>query len=704
MRFWAANLFAVLLLTAAVRADEGLPFRTRILPILTKAGCNAGACHGAATGQGGFKLSLLGYDAVEDYDRITRELGGRRIQVAHPEESLLLRKPSGQLEHEGGRKLPRDSDAYALLLRWINSGAPFGPPELTVKSISVFPGDNLLGGPKNTAQLRVTALLTDGSEQDVTPLALYTSNDDAIAEVSKIGEIKTVGRGLTSIMVRYSGQVAAARIAVPLSDAPVVEDDFPPVNVIDEHVRAELKRLRVPASPLSSDAEFLRRVHLDLTGRLPAPEEVRAFLSKPATAETRLQVVDTLLHSEGFTDYWTLKLADLLLLNGQGDSALAYHHWLRNQIATNAPFNQIAQALLTSTGELGRVGPANFMMLAQDPRDLSEHVGRIFLGAQIACARCHAHPTDRWTQDDYHRFAAFFARVTREGGVVRVATRGDVDDPKSGKPLSPKPLGAPALPSNTEADRRLELAEWLTAPDNPHFSRTLVNRVWKHLLGRGLVEPVDDLRPTNPPTHPALLDALAADLVAHQFDLRNTIRTIVSSRTYQLSARTQGANRLDDRLYSHAYLKPLTAPVFADIVAQVTGVPDVFEGFPAGTRAVQLVGPSTPSAALDVLGRCLRKRPCDGAQGGGGGLAAALHLINGSTINGKLRGGVVEELMGRSNREVVVELYHRAFSRSPEPAELAEWEASLSRGGDRTEAVQDLLWTLLNAREFALNH
>lgn len=598
----AAIAVAAFLLYVSARADESLPFRTGILPVLTKAGCNAGACHGAATGQGGFKLSLLGYDPEEDYDRITRELGGRRLEVAHPEDSLILRKASGQMEHEGGRKLPRDSEGYALLRRWISSGAGYGPRDLQVRSIAVSPRDSLIEGVPGALQLRVTAALSDGSEQDVTPLALYTSNDDAIAEVARNGRITTVGRGLTSIMVRYSGQVAAARVAVPLAEAPVSLDDFAPANYIDEHIRAELLRLRVPASALSSDAEFLRRVHLDLTGRLPEPDEVRGFLAAPSTPETRLRLVDKLLGGEPFVDYWTYRMADMLLLNGQGEAATAYHGWLRKQVATGAPFDQIAHALLTSTGELARIGPANFMMLAQDPRDLSEHVGRIFLGAQIACARCHAHPSDRWTQEDYHRFAAFFARVSREGGVIRLADRGEVDDPKSGKPVSPKPLGAPARPDRSWDDRRLEVAEWLTAADNPHFSRTLGNRLWKQLLGRGLVEPVDDLRPTNPPTHPALLDALALDLAAHRFDLRHLVRTIVSSRTYQLSSRARGSNRVDDRLYSHAYAKPLSAAVFVDVVSQVTGVPEVFEGMPSGTRAVQLVTPATPSPALDVLG------------------------------------------------------------------------------------------------------
>jgi hypothetical protein len=699
----AVTLSSMMLAATVASAGETLHFRTDVLPVLTKAGCNAGACHGAATGQGGFGLSLLGYDPEGDHERITRALGGRRIESTDAAKSLLLRKAAEEVEHEGGRKLPSGSASHELLRRWIAAGAPFGPRDLQVTSIEVDPPDILLDDTHQTRQLRVTASHSDGSRRDVTGLALFTSNNDAIAQVSKSGAVTTIGRGLTSIMVRYSGQVAAARIAVPLADAPIGADDFPEANFIDHHIRAELVRLRVPASPLSSDAEFLRRVHLDVTGRLPTPEVARAFFAEAPSAEKRQRVIEDLLQSDAFVDFWTMKLADLLLLNGSGDPARAYHRWLREQVATNTPFDQIARALLTASGDPARIGPANFFALAIDPRDLSEHVGRIFLGTQIACARCHAHPSDRWTQEDYHRFAAYFARITRDGGTVQMSDHGEVNDPKTGEPLEPRPLGAARRPTPELADRRLELAEWIASPANPLFARTFANRIWKHLLGRGLVEPGDDLRPTNPPVNPALLDALAADLAAHGFDLRHAIRTIVSSRTYQLTSRSRGGNRVDTRLYSRAYLKELAAPVFADAIAQVTGVPDVFAGYPAGTRAVQLISPATPSPALDVLGRCDRKTSCDGPASAGGGLAQALHLINGSTINEKLRGGALDELKGRPDREVVEELYLRTFTRLPEPAERAEWEATLTRGTDRTETLQDLLWTLLNSREFSLN-
>ncbi|MEO8427326.1 MAG: DUF1549 domain-containing protein, partial [Verrucomicrobiota bacterium] len=444
LRGWLVACVAVS--SISPHAAESLSFRTTVLPVLTKAGCNAGACHGAATGQGGFKLSLLGYDPEEDCERITRELGGRRLDFAAPGESLFLRKPTHQLDHEGGRRIRRDSQAYQTLLRWIAAGAPYGPRELHVTKVAVAPSEILLAATNQTMQLRVTAFLSDGSQADATALALYTSNDDAIAEVSKTGEVTTRGRGLTSIMIRYSGQVAASRVAVPFGEAKVSDADFIANNFIDEHVRAELRRLRLSPSPLSRDAEFLRRVYLDVIGRLPSAEEARAFLSEPGSPVRRQRVVDDLLRREEFVDFWTMRLADLLLISGKRGSETAtrtYHEWLREQVARNTPFDQLARALLTATGEVASVGPANFFTLASDPRDLAEHVGRIFLGTQIACARCHAHPADRWTQEDYYRFAAFFARVSQDGGVIKLGNRGEVNHPKTGQPLSPKALGFP---------------------------------------------------------------------------------------------------------------------------------------------------------------------------------------------------------------------------------------------------------------------
>jgi hypothetical protein len=697
----------------------GWSFRTGILPILTRAGCNAGTCHGAATGQGGLRLSLLGYDPEEDHLRITRESGGRRIDVDVAAESLLLRKAAGGLDHEGGRRLPRDSAGFRIVHDWIAAGAPFGPRDLRVLGIAVEPGDIRLPGPDHALNLRVTAALSDGTRADVSGLALYSSNDDVVAEVDQAGRVSVRGRGVTSIMVRYSGAVAAARIAVPWNDTPPTETEPPATKRLDRLVDAERRRLHLPASGPSAPEEFLRRIHLDVAGRLPTVAETRGYLAGEDSPERRRAVVDALLVSDAFVDFWTLRLADWLGVGarrGQEAGARAWHAWLRRRVAEGTPIDRLVGELLTAEGDPAQVGPANYFLLASDPRDLAEHIGATFLGTQIACARCHAHPADRWTRTDYHRFAAFLARVARDGGVIRTSAQGEVDDPRTGLPASPLPLGEDAGEWSAGPggggvvgggeDRREALAAWMTAPGNPFFARAFVNRVWKHLFGLGLVEPVDDLRPTNPPANPPLLEALAEDFAKGGFDLRRLVGGVVGSRAYQRSSRTVPGNRADRRFLSHALPRPLPAEVFVDAVVQVTGVPERFEGVPEGTRAVALPGPVVPSRALDLLGRCARDRRCEVPGGSGGGLAQALHLINGPLVNGKLRGGTVAGLLARNagHDEIVEELYLRAFSRFPDPGERTTWTDVLRRADDRAEAVEDLVWALLNSREFAFNH
>ena len=681
-------------------------FATRILPLLTKAGCNAGACHGAATGQHGFKLSLLGYDPEQDYETITRELSGRRIDLGAPEQSLLLRKPTRQLDHEGGRRIPRDSQAYRTILDWIAGGAPYGSHDLRVTGIEVSPAAAVLQKPGQSRPLKVAARLSDGTDEDVTSLALYTSNDDGVADVDRDGVVTVKNRGLTAIMIRYSGQVAAARVGAPYQEA-AFAGSFPAQNFIDERVLEELKLLRIPPSPLCDDVSFLRRVHLDVAGRLPTPAEVKAFVAEPAAAAKRERVIDRLLASPEFVDFWTLKLADLLLINSKKlgeDGARAYYGWLRQQVANNARFDRVARELLTAHGDASRDGPVNFYRLTTDPRDMGEFVSRALLGTRVACARCHNHPFDRWTQDDYYHFAAFFARTGFENQRLIQRPFGEVQHPRTGKDVMPQPLGSTrASAGDGVGDRRAALADWLTGPENPLFARAVVNRVWKELLGRGIVEPVDDLRPTNPPSNPALLDALAADFVRQGYDLRKLIRTIVSSGTYQLSSRANEINRQDDRFFSHAYLKPLAAQVLADTIAQATGVPDEYEGYAADTRAVALVDPQVPSYTLDVFGRCPRATACENSAQYGGGLSQALHLVNGPAVNAKTE-KAVSSLLPLTNPAAIEELFLRTLSRLPNASERTHWEKVLSAATSRRDMLEDLFWALLNSREFAFNH
>ena len=690
--------------------SPGFSFATRILPILTHAGCNAGACHGAATGQGGFKLSLLGYDPESDYQAITRELGGRRVELGAPDRSLILRKPTRQLDHEGGRRIQLDSEAYRDLLAWIQAGTPYGSRNLRVIRIKVSPAELLLLKRGQSYPLQVHAYLSDGSVEDVTGQTLYSSYDDGLVEVDRAGVITARRPGVTAVMIRYLGQVAAVRAGAPYQDREHSFRTPPAANFIDELTQAEWRRLRLTASSPADVTTLFRRLHLDIAGRLPTPAEIRQFQAQPSRERSRGQatVVDQLLGSPDFVDFWTAKLGDWLLLNSKklGDrGARSYHEWLRRQVAGNVGLDRVAYELLTAQGEATENGPVNFHRFASDPRDQSEFVGQALLGTRVACARCHNHPFDRWTMEDYHRFAAYFARTGFDKDRLVQRPTGEVQHPKTGKDLDPRPLGGLDQTAEPSADRRVALARWVIAPDNPFFARAMVNRVWKELMGRGLVEPADDLRPSNPASIPGLLDALAARFVEDGYDLRRLIRLIASSSTYALSSQANAVNRLDDRYFSRSYPKPLSAQVLADAIAQATGVPDEFPGYTVGTRAVTLLDPQVPSYSLDVFGRCPRTTPCDPAVTPGGGLAQALHLVNGPAINAKAP-ATIERLMKQTttDRARVEELYLRVVGRPPTNRELRHWEQCLSRAASKQDELEDLLWALLNSREFAFNH
>ncbi len=699
---WRLLLFAgaVLMPHLLTSAEPSWSFATQILPILTKSGCNTGACHGAATGQGGFSLSLLGYDAVQDHATITRELAGRRVDLADPSRSLLLRKATRTIKHKGGRKLTIDSANYDALRQWIADGAPAGPANLAVTGLSVEPADLLLKSPGDSLPLRVTARYSDGTAGDVTALAIYDSHDDAVAEVSSLGVVKMLRRGAGAVMIRFGGQVTAVRAAVPFqTDEPAL--DFTPAHFIDEHIAAELRRLHLPASPLSNAPTFLRRVHLDVAGRLPTEAEARDFLAQPDSTAAREAVITRLTGSVEFVDLWTMRLADVLRISSKkqgAEGARTYHDWLHQQIEHNTPLNGVVKALLTGQGDITRDGPANFYRLTTDPRDMGEFVSRSLLGVRLACARCHHHPFDRWSMEDYYSFAGWFAQTAFEGSRVVLKNRGEVEHPKTRKPMLPRTLGD-LPPAELPPDRRTLLAEWAVSTENPFFARMLVNRVWKHLMGRGLVEPVDDLRASNPASIPALLDALAADFVKHDYDLRHLVRTIAASRAYQLASTSSGVNRLDDRFGSHARVKPLTGPVLADALSQAIGG----SFLPNGKRAVQMHDPAAESYTLDVLGRCPRTDECGNPALFGGGLSQALHLLNGEDFNRRLRESVAHR-KDDSVAEMIESLYLRSLSRMPTDEERAHWLAQAAKANDSATFAEDLLWALLNSREFAFVH
>ncbi|MGE3817993.1 MAG: DUF1549 and DUF1553 domain-containing protein [Isosphaeraceae bacterium] len=701
----------LLVAATVVSASRPVDFETEVIPLLTRAGCNAGACHGAAVGRGGFRLSLFGADPSGDFDAIVRELEGRRIDLARPDESLVLAKPSGRIDHEGGVRLKPGGDSFDRLRDWLRQGAPRGGSR-RLERFDVVPSDALAESPGETIALVASARFSDGSCENVSQWTVFNAVDsDAVTLTAQPGGSRaTVTRpGRHVVLARFLDRVVPVTLTLPLGDRPVDLSQSPRVNFIDDEVLATLETLRLSPAPPADDATFLRRVRLDLTGRLPDPDEVRAFLADPE----RARLVDRLIASDDFADYWSYRLGELFRVGAVGqdrEGATALHDWFKDRIVHGSPFDAMARELLTSVGDPRLFGPAHFYKVVGDARAQAEYTAEVFLGARLQCANCHNHPLDRWTQDDYHGLAALFARVDRgRDGVIRLSSRGEVTHPATGEPARPRIPGARDLDPGTDQDGRVALADWLGSPENPMLSQALVNRLWRALMGRGLVEPVDDLRATNPATHPALLDRLAADFVAHGADLRHTLRLIATSAAYARS----GASSPDDRFYSRALERPLSVEVLVDALADVTGVAERFEDHPEGTRAIALVGPGVASESLDVLGRNPRRQgACDSSCDEGGGLTSALHRLNGPVVNRRLadpRGRLRRALAsGRAERDVLDEIYLRALGRSPTESEGTFWDQRFAEAGPSAEAraalLEDAVWSLLNSSEFLTNH
>jgi hypothetical protein len=702
----SANLLVVALLTAA--PTRPVDFDTEIIPVLTRAGCNAGSCHGAAIGRGGFRMSLLGGDPATDYEAIVHELEGRRINLARPGESLLLAKPTGALSHQGGVPLQEDGAGAKRLLEWIAQGAPRLKSRRLTR-VDVTPARCVVDRQGAEVPLRATARFDDGGSEDVTAWTVFTASDPAAVDIDPETARATVRRrGQHVVIARFLSRVVPLQLTLPLSDTPPDLSRTPRSNFIDDEVLKTLSVLRLPVSPAADDATFLRRVQLDLTGTLPGRDDVEAFLAD-RSADKRVKLVDRLLNSPAYVEAFTYRFATLLRIQPQPnekEGALAYNGWLREQIRTGAPMDGVARALLTAVGDTHSVGPANFARTASDARGQAELVSQVFLGVRLQCANCHNHPLDRWTQDDYHGLAAVFARLER-GREVRVGPRGAVTNPRTGEPAVPRIPGVRYL--DAEGDGRQGFATWLTAQDNPYFARAIVNRLWRTMFGRGLIEPADDLRDTNPATHPELLDRLAADFIQHGYDIRHTLRLIALSETYGRSGAMNAANQADDRFYSHAYRRPLEPEVLVDALADVTGVSDRYGNEPAGTRAIALVDPRTPAPSLDILGRCSRQTTCEGTTTAGG-LPAKLHELNGEVINRKIvaQEGRLHRLLsaGKSADEILADFYYRALGRAPTEVERDYWRQHMAAAGasERVELLEDVVWSLLNCSEFNTNH
>jgi hypothetical protein len=700
-------------------------FRTQLVAALNVGGCNAGACHGTPSGKNGFRLSLRGFDPAADYVQLTRDVLGRRTDRQHPDDSLILLKGLGRIPHEGGQRFLPASLPARVIHDWLAEGLrddPPNSPELT--GIEVLPGSRMQLDPGRWQQLAVLGRFSDGSVRDVTRLTVFSSSDSAVAEVGSGGLVEFKQAGEVAVLCRYLMQLNTVRLTYLEPRKGFVWPNPPENNYVDKHVFAKLKMLSIPPSDVCSDQEYVRRAYLDVCGLLPTPQEVQQFLADRGP-DKRARLVDELLARPEFADFWTLKWSDVLRSSRKAiqlKGTFVFQQWLRRHLLRNTPFDLVVRELLTANGSTFANPPANFYRIARDPQNLAETTAQLFFGVRMQCAKCHNHPFERWTQDDYYSTAAFFARVRQKrdemepgpnpqtpGAEVIYSDRGgEVTQPRSGKQMAPKFMGGPVAVVPPGKDRREVFAEWLTAPGNPFFAKATVNRIWFHLTGRGVVDPVDDFRDSNPSANDELLEALAKDFVASKFDVRHVIKVIMTSRTYQLSAQGNDFNKDDNKYFSHAVTKLLTAEQLLDAICTVTEVPEKFPGLPLGTRATQLPDGEINHPFLKTFGQPARELACECEREGESNLAQALQLINGPTVNEKLRnpGNRIGRLLAKktSDLEVLNELYLATLSRPPTEADVKVALGHVAKAADKRKAWEDVHWALLNAKEFLFRH
>jgi hypothetical protein len=728
----AGSLSARVLLTVAdFDKPKPVSFRHELIASLNVGGCNAGACHGTPSGKNGFKLSLRGYDPAADYLQLTRDVLGRRTDRMDPAASLILQKALGRIPHEGGQRYQPASIPAQLIRSWLNEGLLDDPADLpALKEITVVPGSRVLNAPARWQQLAVLAQLSDGSARDVTRLTVFSSSDNAVADVTSTGLVEFRQSGEVAILCRYLDQLQAVRLTYLEPRAGFVWPNPPETNYVDSNVFAKLKMLSIPPSELCTDQEFVRRAFLDLCGILPTPDDTRAFLADTAP-DKRAKLVDTLLQRPEYADFWTLKWSDVLRSSRktiQVKGIHVYQRWLHDRIDSNTPWDEVVRELLTAEGSTFANPPANFYRTSADPTNLAETTAQLFFGIRMQCAKCHNHPFEKWTQDDYYSMAAFFARVKLKkdaiepgaspqapGAMVVYSERsGEVTQARTGKVMAPKALGVPAPTIPLGKDRREALAEQITSGQNPFFAKSVVNRIWFHLNGRGIVDPVDDFRDSNPSANDELLNALAQDFVAHKFDIKYIIRVIMTSRTYQLSAQSNEYNKDDAKYFSHAVTKLLSAEQLLDAICAVNEVPEKFAGLPQGTRAVQLPDGDVNHPFLKTFGQPARELACECERESDSNLAQALQLINGPTVNEKLRNpnNRVGRLLAKKTAdgkplpeaEVLNELYLATLSRLPAEGEVKASLEHVAKGADKRKAWEDVQWALINSKEFLFRH
>jgi len=700
--------------------ERPISFKLDVMPVFMRAGCNTGACHGAARGKDGFRLSLFGFDPDGDWYRLTREMSGRRISVAIPEECLLVEKSIGAVPHSGGERFTAASELNKTLLRWLDAGAPKDAPDVARPvALELFPQKLVLEGEGATHRMTVRAKYSDGTDRDVTSLARYMTNNDVSAKIDDDGKVTAGARGEAYVFARFATFTIGAQAIVIPKGVKYEWTNVPEKNEIDKLVFNKLKLLRMLPSDLCSDETFLRRAFLDIIGVLPAREDFEKFVSDTA-GDKREKLIDDLLGRKEFSELWVMKWAELLQIRTDDNrqvsykTALGYFNWLQSRVEDNIPFNVMIQELLSASGGTFNLPATTYYQIERDTLKVSENTAQIFMGMRIQCAQCHNHPFDRWTMDDYYSFAAFFSQIGRKNGedprerIVFDKGEGDVKHPVSGKSMAPKFLGGD-VPDVKGKDRRKVLADWRASPENPYFARNLANIVWAHFFGKGIIDPVDDVRVSNPASNPELLDELARRFTAYKYDFKKLVRDICTSRTYQLATESNRSNESDTRNFAKGPIRRIRAEVLLDVISEVTDTPNKFKGLPIGARAVQIADGKTSNYFLTTFGRASRETVCSCEVKMEPNLSQALHLLNGDTVNARIQqGAVVKKLIdaGKKAPEILDELYVRCLGRKPTVDEAKKILPQVTSDDKNVlkQGLEDVFWALLNANEFIFNH
>jgi hypothetical protein len=702
-------------------AEPPTSFRHEVMPVFTRAGCNQGACHGYSLGKNGFKLSLRGQDADADYIGLVREFAGRRLNYQNPEASLLITKARGEVTHEGGVRFARGSLSDNILVKWISESAPGDLKDRSeVVGVQIIP-DKLVLKPGQKHRLQMIAKYSDGTRRDVTRLAVFAANNNQYADVDDGAVATGAMAGETAIVGRFERTFAATGVTILQAGASFTPTPVPQ-DLIDKHVVEKLNRLKIAPSPVAEDEEFLRRVYLDLIGIQPTPPEIRAFLADK-DAGKRAKVIDSLFDRSEFVDHWSLKWGDLLQNSRNSTSSPAvyqFREYIRGAVAANTPMDQFARNILTARGSISDDPAVVYFAVSKDVNETVERVTQVFCGVRMLCARCHTHPLENWTQADYYGLASFFSQVNMKADprfpnapntkILQLNLKASAAvHPRTGKPQPPKFLGGDELALAGDKDRREVYANWLTSPKNPFFARGLVNRFWSYFFHRGIIDPVDDIRSTNPPINPGLLDALTADFIEHKYDIRYLMRKIANSATYQRTTLPNASNQFDEQNFSHAIPRRIPAEALLDCLVQASGVAENFGGVPGGFRAAQLPDGSVEHPFLKLFGKPQRMDACECERDNGSNMLQALHFINGGSILNRVRnpGGRPALLMNQkmTDDKLVTELYLWSLARNPKPKELqVGLDYIKAAGAKRAEAVQELMWALLNSKDFLLVH